>query len=575
MPSLVQTLILALASFATRSAQAAQAAQQCQSPGRARGGDGRAARWKYDLSDAMGKNLLFFEAQRAGELPGDSRVPWRGHSPGCHGASCEPNDGALTGGWYDAGDHVKFMLPMTYSAAKMGMALWRFGEVLGAMEWEGRSHWSWMERELRFVMDFLKKGHPEPRKLLAQVGDGDLDHAYMGRAEHLDMPRPVWWIHEGAPGPDLAASYAAAFAQCHLAFKSSDEPYAADCLQRAFDIMDWVMGDQGAIQSGHTYFKSVPNAEAFYHSSGIAHEVGYAAATLFAATGDDKWAKVAAENLAREDDGATKWGHKKDSIWAGWDNVFHESVVLLMMGGADVGALHGSLDRCLRAWIDGTGEVKVSPAGGRWVTEWGSNRYIGNVAGLAIMARDVYEEDMRQQLECFAVSQVFYLLGDAGHSMMVGFGNNPPKKPHHRNAACTLEESGAGQCDAQWGAPRDSPNTLNGAVVGGPKEPNDVYVDDRNDYIMSEVATDYNAFFTVALAGVMDLPEEWWVRYEAGACGNGNGGGGNKDKAGGGSGKCGGSLDQCGGKGFGGATCCKDGLTCKYANEWWSDCQPN
>jgi len=26
----------------------------------------------------------------------------------------------LTGGWYDAGDHVKFNLPMSYSAAMLG-----------------------------------------------------------------------------------------------------------------------------------------------------------------------------------------------------------------------------------------------------------------------------------------------------------------------------------------------------------------------------------------------------------------------------------------------------------------------
>ena len=41
---------------------------------------------------------------------------------------------------------------------------------------------------------------------------------------------------------------------------------------------------------------------------------------------------------------------------------------------------------------------------------------------------------------------------------------------------------------------------LYGALVGGPSAPNDAYTDNRGDYVMNEVATDYNAGFTSALA---------------------------------------------------------------------------
>ena len=30
-----------------------------------------------------------------------------------------------------------------------------------------------------------------------------------------------------------------------------------------------------------------------------------------------------------------------------------------------------------------------------------------------------------------AISQLGYMLGDAGRSYVVGFGKNPPKQPHH------------------------------------------------------------------------------------------------------------------------------------------------
>ena len=57
-------------------------------------------------------SILFYEAQRSGKKPNPSRVPWRGDSGMKDG--CD-NGVDLTGGWYDAGDHVKFNFPMAYS----------------------------------------------------------------------------------------------------------------------------------------------------------------------------------------------------------------------------------------------------------------------------------------------------------------------------------------------------------------------------------------------------------------------------------------------------------------------------
>ena len=38
--------------------------------------------------------------------------------------------------------------------------------------------------------------------------------------------------------------------------------------------------------------------------------------------------------------------------------------------------------------------------------------------------------------ECweFAEKQINYMLGDNGRSYVVGYGNNPPQRPHHRGA---------------------------------------------------------------------------------------------------------------------------------------------
>ena len=45
-----------------------------------------------------------------------------------------------------------------------------------------------------------------------------------------------------------------------------------------------------------------------------------------------------------------------------------------------------------------------------------------------------------------------------------------------------------------------NPQELTGALVGGPNQYDEFY-NDRTDYIMNEVATDYNAGFQSAVAG--------------------------------------------------------------------------
>ena len=83
---------------------------------------------------------------------------------------------------------------------------------------------------------------------------------------------------------------------------------------------------------------------------------------------------------------------------------------------------------------------------------------------------------------------------------MVGFGKNPPKRPHHRSSSCPT----SGACGwPQAKASGPNPQELTGALLGGPSAPNDKFVDNREDYITNEVTLDYNAGFQATLAGLL------------------------------------------------------------------------
>ncbi|KAF7094088.1 hypothetical protein CFC21_096437, partial [Triticum aestivum] len=62
----------------------------------------------FDYKKALHSSLLYFEAQRSGRLPHNQRVKWRGHSGLADGLQQGVD---LVGGYYDAGDNVKFGLP--------------------------------------------------------------------------------------------------------------------------------------------------------------------------------------------------------------------------------------------------------------------------------------------------------------------------------------------------------------------------------------------------------------------------------------------------------------------------------
>jgi hypothetical protein len=73
-------------------------------------------------------NYFFYEIQRAGPLPKSTRAPWRGDSLKKEGGGYL--DGTFAGGYFDAGDHNKFMLAGAYSIARLAWTVHHFSASL-------------------------------------------------------------------------------------------------------------------------------------------------------------------------------------------------------------------------------------------------------------------------------------------------------------------------------------------------------------------------------------------------------------------------------------------------------------
>lgn len=434
----------------------------------------------FNYGDAFQKALMFYEFQKSGDLSDTQRNNWRGDSGLKDGADVGLD---LTGGWYDAGDHVKFNLPMSYTST---MLAWSYIEDTDVYKASGQDEY--MLDEIKWANDYFIKCHPSANEYYYQVGNGGLDHAFWGSAEIMQMERPAYKLDMNNPGSAVSAGTAASLAAASIVFKDSDPAYAATCLKHAKELLNFAE----ATKSDAGYMKQ---AGGYYSSfSGYSDEISWASMWIYLATNDASYLQKAKdyssgwEKVPQTDQIAYSWAHS-------WDDVHIGTSLLLAKHGNDV-KFKKVIENHLDYWTVGLNgdRVPYTPKGLAWRDQWGSLRYATTTAFLASIYADWSGADQSKikTYQDFAKSQADYALGSTGRSFVVGFGENSPTKPHHRTAHGAWENNLSGQ-------PYEPRHVLIGALVGGPDK-NDNYKDTISDYVMNEVACDYNAGFVGLMA---------------------------------------------------------------------------
>ncbi len=441
----------------------------------------------YNYGEAMQKSILFYKANRLGDLPDDYILPYRGDAAMTDGQDVGLD---LTGGWADAGDGIKFTHPMSYAAGQLGWAVYEYRQAF-----EKSGQLDDILDEIKWATDFFIKAHPSPDVLYYMCGYEESDHSVWIPHELLDYrtKRTSFKVDASTPGSDVAGQAAAALAIASLIFEPTNPQYAETCLTHAKQLFKFA----------DTYRGKNP-LKTLYPSGSYVDDLAWGAIWLYIKTKDTAYLDKAKTVLP-----AKLLGGQHTHCW---DDVSYGAALKIaqVTHDADYTAM---VEKNLDTWMPGGG-ITYTPGGLAWLSQWGSLRYASTAAFLAFVWSDdqtVGTASKKATYHNFAESQINYALGDnpRGGSYVVGFGENAPEHPHHRTAH--------GSWTSMLSVPSFHRHILYGALVGGPTS-NDSWKDDITDYTLNEVATDYNAGFVGSLAKMYDMyggnPLENWPKPE-------------------------------------------------------------
>ncbi|KAJ0231994.1 Endoglucanase 9 [Hirschfeldia incana] len=444
--------------------------------------------------EALSKSLLFFQGQRSGPLHSDQQLSWRASSGLSDGSSANVD---LTGGYYDAGDNIKFNFPMAFTTTMLSWSTLEYGDQMGPQLQNARV-------SIRWATDYLLKcARATPGKLYVGVGDPNADHKCWERPEDMDTPRTVYSVSSSNPGSDVAAETAAALAAASMVFREVDSEYSLLLLATAKNVM------QFAIQYRGNYSDSLSSSVCpFYCSySGYKDELMWGAAWLLKAT-NDPYYKNFIESLGG--------GYQPDSF--NWDSKYAGAYVLLSQRAllnkdGNFQLYKQEAESFICKILPNSPSTQYTPGGLIYKAPQSNLQHVTAITFL-LTTYAKYMKATQHTFNCgnsvnivpdalisLSKRQVDYILGENPKKMsyMVGFGSSFPMRIHHRGSSLPSKSLGCTGGFEYYETQNPNPNILTGAIVGGPDK-NDEYPDKRDEYIHSEPATYINAAFVGPLA---------------------------------------------------------------------------
>lgn len=367
-----------------------------------------------------------------------------------------------SGGWFDAGDFIKFVQTSSFVEALL---------LIAQRDTPGFP--TGYDAEIRYGMDWLDKmWDGDTRTLYYQVGIGqgndetfadhdmwrlpEVDDTLEGKDARYLRKRPV--LRAAASGqpvsPNLAGRMAAAFALCYQVYHETDSAYADTCLQNAKTIFS------AAETKNVTELLSV-SPHGFYPESEWRDDLEFGAVELYKAAllaGDER----ADEYLAQAAHWAKVYVDSDETgfeMFTGYDvgALAHAELYPLVADKTDLEVTPDELLDDMQAQLDNAlASIQNDPLQLGIPMGWDASSHAFGIAVIAGLYDDLSGTDAYRDFE---LQQLNWALGENawGTSFVVGAGTRFPHCVHHQIANLS-------------GALDGTSPILLGAVVNGPAE---------------------------------------------------------------------------------------------------------
>ncbi|XP_065875329.1 endoglucanase 7 [Euphorbia lathyris] len=473
---------------------------------------------------ALHKALLFFNAQKSGKLPKSNGIPWRGDSGLNDGMNDTDVKGGLIGGYYDAGDNIKFNFPMAYAMTMLSWSVIEYSHKYRAV-----GEYDHTRDLIKWGTDYLLRTFNSSAtridKLYCQVGgalNGSTtpdDHTCWQRPEDMDYKRPSLFV---TAGPELAGEMAAALAAASIVFQDN-AAYSKKLVKGAETVFDFARNKDKRT----SYSRGQPYIAPFYNSTGYYDEYMWGSTWLYYATGNVSYIDLATRSGIPQN--AHAFSGNLDLRVPSWDNKLPAAMLLLTRYRIFLSPGY-PYEEMLRMYQDATSLSMCSYLPKFHVFKWTRGgmiqlnrgkpqplQYVANAAFLASLFVDYLNATgvpgfkcgpnfiTLKELRSFATSQIDYILGKNPKKMsyVVGYGTKFPRHVHHRGASIPHDKNKY-SCKGGWkwfDSPKPNPNNITGAMVGGPDK-FDNFRDVRNSFNHSEPTLAGNAGLVAALVSL-------------------------------------------------------------------------
>ena len=466
---------------------------------------------KYDA-------LAYFYQNRSGieiAMPYAREKQWtrpaghvgKGVNQGDNNVPCLANSGCnysldVTGGWYDAGDHGKYVV-------NAGISVWTLLDEYERNKYLGSSAHDFADGkmaipekkngvpdlldEARWELEFeLKMQVPAGQPLAGMVHHKvhDLEWTALGTAPQDDQIKRFLWPPSTAATLNMAANAG----QCARIWQKIDKKFSARCLEAAERAWTAAMAHP-AMFAGTAAVGGGP-----YDDKQVSDEFYWAAAELYVTTKKDvykafllKSPHFKAVPITTGDDGIPT-----PMTWAETEALGTITLAVVPNGlpATDRAAARKNIQAAADAYFEliKTQGYRVPFKPGSHGFPWGSNAFVLNNMIIMALAHDFTREPKYLDGVGEGMS---YLLGrnPMDQSYVTGYGDRPLEHPHHRFWAHQANPAFPGPPP---GAISGGPNSglqdpyVQGAGLAG-CAPEKCYVDNIEAWSANEIAINWNA----------------------------------------------------------------------------------